>query len=1292
MKIKITIAVLLLVCLAGCGEQVLPPAPEDPGVSKSSRGGLVGFAFRNLDFNAASLDQFSPPIDPFDNFRVIYSIYDEVFVEASGEQVVDLRSFAPTGAVVASDHTTPPPPRVVGPYQLIDAYHPEGYIWGTAYYLNSESFQWEEISLNGDRVGGSNWIEDGSYGEYYLSPDYLEEGENYIIAYSCKRYDNEWKCGCRDTDDSCNRWMLQSFNVIKDDLPPGPPGPPGFADPRIITEDISGWTYRDSDSGRDCFSDLIPDCRLAIGEYEHENVDAEGVVAFATAREGATNSEILEELSIKFEEFEFDEHFGLFPFTFDEHQIYRMVSPESFNQGFLEFYLWHSEGNLIAVGAFFDDFYGTHEHLSTLRLVEAYLDNFPSTLRHEYIATCYDRNKVGYYRGDEDNNQFVAGEVESNHIDIGNGDTEELASIFTFRDECTDTDRLREFYCDGSVKFEENINCDCANGYCIHPLVVQEIDGVKLTSIENGGTIFFNDNPQVEGYRATYLLDFPASRRIYTKSLIQQFANNIDHDSFFDFLDNQIPGYREILVDDYVIYVSDIEEEVVHIWFSGPYILAVIANQELYDNPLIESTVRAYLSRYPSEIRGVVVGPVGEIAPIRGVNDMLEIGENLGDVLQTMTSEHLYALRDGIAVNSLGEYDYTQTLSFNGDSSYVDFSIDDDDDDDIPADYLYIRDNAELYKYKLDFLPSLQSTIEGDVDSSSGGRLIDFENIHLEMMGRSFNIVNARKYPERNVKLRLYASAVHDLLEGGATRTYTLEGRDYELSVVNVDQGSEIVQFVVNGESTHPLAVGDGTTFSDGLHLTVRNLILGAGGDVNLNIVEFYLGTDELIISDTDMDSVDGGSLEVNNENIEDVDVEIFGSDDGTHVFISGIKIVLHADDDLYVAAGTGTAQQLDEPGGFFTQNFDIVYDGLKLDGGYSQAILSSSGDRQQILSFVNRQGVNYNIPIVSVINSGENRLGDDSEDKSLIIKERISSRTLEPEDFPILVGDYFVLNANNLVGSAQDGITHIMQLKDVDSTNNVLKFLDVGFDGQVFEISYGGISDGFDTAILLDGHPFGIDIQSDTDDSPISVDLNGNGELVGGEQPFIVTYNGPHIVLTPASDFLTKTEGDILQLDLIVDDSVIDDAEIQDEVIRVPITVSPVPALDIGGIQQIAKFDEGPESDGLTSYADHFQNGMHTIGSNPARQEISTYGIKVTQLVDLNGPDHVIFDIPDSQVEALVSVVVGFEDNCAELPNVDDRDSCYMNLVVNGDHRWCHKIENPHLKASCESIVKVEK
>ncbi|MDP6586693.1 MAG: hypothetical protein QF535_18705, partial [Anaerolineales bacterium] len=446
------------------------------------------------------------------------------------------------------------------------------------------------------------------------------------------------------------------------------------------------------------------------------------------------------------------------------------------------------------------------------------------------------------------------------------------------------------------------------------------------------------------------------------------------------------------------------------------------------------------------------------------------------------------------------------------------------------------------------------------------------------------------------------------------------------------------VKMKVNGEVTRKLLEDQTDKLADGLEIGIRNLLGNEAGDVTQDLVEFYLGVDELIIEDTDIVRSGGGSLEVNDETISDANVEIVGTDDNTKVKVSKIRIRLAADDDLYIAEGKGAQEQLDDPEGFFTNNFDLEFQGLSVPDS-TEIKLQNAGDRQYKLSFVNRDGTEYRFPLLSVISSGENRVGDDSSKKDLVYSENQSGEQLALTSYPIADEDSFIVNDNKALGVRQTGFTHILQYKDQDSTDNVLKFKDIG-TGDTIEVSYTAVADSSDAQIIIGGKEFTVQLSADTDDANITVDLDGDGSINAGETPFIVVKGGVYLNFTVNGSFAAQTTGNLFNITVFADSDDIDDGS-QEDVLAIPITVDTTPELDIGTIDNYAEDLASASSriPSLQGYASHFQSGLHKVGSTDDRQERTTYGILVEQAVDTNGPDEVVLTVPVGQAEALVYV-----------------------------------------------------
>ena len=107
--------------------------------------------------------------------------------------------------------------------------HPEGFIY--KYYYAFVNGRWDKREFNEETYKSSNWIKDEATDWLRVETAGLAIGENYVVAYSCKKYNNNWKCGCGNYN--CNQWMLNSFLYRNVDLPPEPIEPGSVITQRV---------------------------------------------------------------------------------------------------------------------------------------------------------------------------------------------------------------------------------------------------------------------------------------------------------------------------------------------------------------------------------------------------------------------------------------------------------------------------------------------------------------------------------------------------------------------------------------------------------------------------------------------------------------------------------------------------------------------------------------------------------------------------------------------------------------------------------------------------------------------------------------------------------------------------------------------------------------------------------------------------------------------------------------------------------------------------------------------------
>lgn len=524
----------------------------------------------------------------------------------------------------------------------------------------------------------------------------------------------------------------------------------------------------------------------------------------------------------------------------------------------------------------------------------------------------------------------------------------------------------------------------------------------------------------------------------------------------------------------------------------------------------------------------------GDVKQIASSGDMLEIGEAIGDVVESLTEDDLELLKDGSVTTQSGTTDFEQTLRLNSGTDSGKVVLDENNDKDTGV-YLFWEENDVLFEYTLDFTSGLESNVDSQVAE-------DIEDESIYMLGNYYTIVNAAVPAADEVTLELIAGDVTDTLAEGETATYTIDGKDYEISVLVIGTSSSTVtvKFSINGEVTDAMEDGDTETLSDGLEIGVRDIIETTAyreGDPS-SIVEFYLGANKVEIVDSDVTADDDGAdIEINSENIEDARADISGTATTTDVRINSISYGLDVDSayqtDIYLAEGEGVRAALDEAEGMIG-NWDIVFQGTS-EPDMTDLTFNSEGDDQYNLVFTNLRGQEFDVPFAyaGTTAASDGTYGD--EDDGFFFTERgVTNSTLaSPNDdteFQIGLDDYFGLTDVGATGTADNGDdSYVLQFTDVDEDDSTLSFENLG-DGSEVKATYTNSTGGTDlldtpTApatgdITIGGKDFSFWVYEDVPNSyRLSVDMDNSGALENSSVLDLVIKGGGILTLTNSSD-----------------------------------------------------------------------------------------------------------------------------------------------------------------------------
>jgi len=196
---------------------------------------------------------------------------------------------------------------------------------------------------------------------------------------------------------------------------------------------------------------------------------------------------------------------------------------------------------------------------------------------------------------------------------------------------------------------------------------------------------------------------------------------------------------------------------------------------------------------------------------------ILEISETSVESMRNITTfiddAELDALASGVVTSSKGDAPYDQFLYLLGPGSSITsgYVLYVEDDQDITADFLYFKSGDEIGRYLLEFTTALESDVDdsGGTATTTGLYLTDIEDTQWTMFGKDYTVVQARRTSSvgNNIKLTLMGGAVKDTILEGNTKTYTIDGTDYEVTLFFVDADS--AQLTINGANTRDLKDGD---------------------------------------------------------------------------------------------------------------------------------------------------------------------------------------------------------------------------------------------------------------------------------------------------------------------------------------------------------------------------------------------------------------------------------------------------------------------------------------------------
>ncbi|MBW2993230.1 hypothetical protein KY317_01495, partial [Candidatus Woesearchaeota archaeon] len=247
------------------------------------------------------------------------------------------------------------------------------------------------------------------------------------------------------------------------------------------------------------------------------------------------------------------------------------------------------------------------------------------------------------------------------------------------------------------------------------------------------------------------------------------------------------------------------------------------------------------------------------------------------------------------------DYNFQQKIEFN-DTVLFKHYADTDFKDKEPNLMVYGDRRKGFLYYTFDFVKAAEST-------NTSGTLDDLEDSSITMLGKKYDITNADILGTK-VTLDLMGGAIKDTLEQGETKTYTLNGKDYEVTInfIGTVSSTSKVKLTVNDEVTDAMAENDIYKLADDTEVSIKEILEEEAGEVTADMVEFYLGAEKLTLVDPVFGTTGYGSstnsdnVRLSDEDIDDLYVDIAASWSSDKLKVDKILFTWKPDDEIFVA------------------------------------------------------------------------------------------------------------------------------------------------------------------------------------------------------------------------------------------------------------------------------------------------------------------------------------------------------------------------------------------------------
>ena len=306
-----------------------------------------------------------------------------------------------------------------------------------------------------------------------------------------------------------------------------------------------------------------------------------------------------------------------------------------------------------------------------------------------------------------------------------------------------------------------------------------------------------------------------------------------------------------------------------------------------------DADARSTIQTYMDGLATATTVSGGESYLIETGTNKMNIGDNLTEV-KTINFDHdelPSVLASGEFSNGENtEFSYEQKIALSDALEFAYFADNNYESKD-PTLGVKIDKNSHILNYTFNFIEPAED------DTNSGNDFLDFEDVDISFLGKTYSVVDAKNSTSYDLELTLMGGHEKDTISIGETKSYTVSGTTYdvELTFVDADECQFAVSYDSGTETTNKLSDGSTDELDDGTVVGVTEVNYMVGATMEILSCEFYLGADKIELKDTQ-------EVKINDEDVDKLKFYVDHTS-GNPFKINSWTLEWKADEDMFVTA-----------------------------------------------------------------------------------------------------------------------------------------------------------------------------------------------------------------------------------------------------------------------------------------------------------------------------------------------------------------------------------------------------